>query len=216
MITNIMIQPFATAAHLNVNGQRQRIQHISDMREACDRCHNLRSRCIKPRSSAVCLRCQKLGLSCTHSPPLRLGRPKGKSRNRKRGDRVSSDNMSQSSVDVDDGISEKSTSHPLPRAIASDEVEDETCLSEQPASGRQNKVGQMPQPHPKPQCLDKTLDDLDMAPNQPQETVLPLQEHSPSLQGDNVRGYGQHDAGWMGGIQAQCKSQSPDALKLDL
>lgn len=51
---------------------------VRGKREACDRCHNLKSRCIKPRHSSVCSRCQKLGVSCVYSPPLRVGRPKGK------------------------------------------------------------------------------------------------------------------------------------------
>lgn len=50
----------------------------SGVREACDRCHDLKSRCIKPPNSSVCSRCHRLQLRCTHSPPLRLGRPSNK------------------------------------------------------------------------------------------------------------------------------------------
>lgn len=49
------------------------------MKGACDRCHNLKSRCIKLRNSSACSRCQKQGSSCTYSPPLPVGRPRGKS-----------------------------------------------------------------------------------------------------------------------------------------
>ena len=42
-------------------------------RAACDECHQAKSRCSK--DSGSCKRCIRLQLSCTFSPPLRMGRP---------------------------------------------------------------------------------------------------------------------------------------------
>lgn len=45
-------------------------------RAACDRCHDSKSRCSKDVDSDSCQRCTRLGLPCTHRPPLRMGRPR--------------------------------------------------------------------------------------------------------------------------------------------
>lgn len=47
-------------------------------REACDRCHAMKTRCVRLPQSPVCVRCTRLGFSCHHSPPGRTGRPAGR------------------------------------------------------------------------------------------------------------------------------------------
>ncbi|KAL9038937.1 MAG: hypothetical protein Q9214_005081 [Letrouitia sp. 1 TL-2023] len=46
-------------------------------RIACNRCHELKSRCSRSARQSSCDRCQRIGLPCEYSSPLRLGRPKG-------------------------------------------------------------------------------------------------------------------------------------------
>ncbi|KAJ3499376.1 hypothetical protein NLG97_g369 [Lecanicillium saksenae] len=46
-------------------------------REACDRCHAMKTRCVRSPRSQVCVRCTRLGFSCHYSPPGRTGRPAG-------------------------------------------------------------------------------------------------------------------------------------------
>ncbi|RSL43228.1 hypothetical protein CEP53_011796 [Fusarium sp. AF-6] len=44
---------------------------MTDLRSACDRCHNKKLRCTKIPGSIVCGRCVKAGVSCIFSPPAR-------------------------------------------------------------------------------------------------------------------------------------------------
>ena len=46
-------------------------------RDACDKCHQLKSRCERASGSAGCQRCARLGYQCVYSPALPLGRPQG-------------------------------------------------------------------------------------------------------------------------------------------
>ena len=48
-------------------------------RDACDKCHALKTRCDKPAGSATCQRCERLEVECVSSPALRSGRPQGSS-----------------------------------------------------------------------------------------------------------------------------------------
>ena len=57
------------------NGLSQTSKNVT--REACDRCHTIKSRCSKAPDSVICKRCERFGVSCTYSAPLRRGRPKG-------------------------------------------------------------------------------------------------------------------------------------------
>ncbi|KAH7409929.1 hypothetical protein DE146DRAFT_330536 [Phaeosphaeria sp. MPI-PUGE-AT-0046c] len=45
-------------------------------RDACDRCHEMKSRCNRSAGSASCIRCEKSGGQCHFSEALRAGRPK--------------------------------------------------------------------------------------------------------------------------------------------
>lgn len=45
-------------------------------RQACNRCHTAKLRCIQAPSSQRCHRCIKAGVECVHDPPQRLGRPR--------------------------------------------------------------------------------------------------------------------------------------------
>lgn len=49
-------------------------------REACDRCHKLKTRCERSSGFHACTRCTRLGKSCCYSPPGRTGRPVGSKR----------------------------------------------------------------------------------------------------------------------------------------
>lgn len=51
-------------------------------REACDRCHAMKTRCVRSPRSQVCVRCTRLGFSCHYSPPGRTGRPAGSKQNK--------------------------------------------------------------------------------------------------------------------------------------
>lgn len=44
---------------------------MSDLRQACDRCHNKKLRCTKIPGSLACARCVKAGVTCLFSPPAR-------------------------------------------------------------------------------------------------------------------------------------------------
>lgn len=44
---------------------------MSDLRQACDRCHGKKLRCPKLPGSRVCARCAKAGVPCVFSPPTR-------------------------------------------------------------------------------------------------------------------------------------------------
>ncbi|KAK3351245.1 hypothetical protein B0H65DRAFT_506683 [Neurospora tetraspora] len=46
-------------------------------RDACDRCHTMKTRCQRTPQTRECVRCNRLGISCTYSPPGRTGRPLG-------------------------------------------------------------------------------------------------------------------------------------------
>ncbi|KAI0153143.1 hypothetical protein GGR57DRAFT_467800 [Xylariaceae sp. FL1272] len=46
-------------------------------REACDRCHAMKTRCVRQLNSQTCHRCNRLGIACNYSPPGRTGRPIG-------------------------------------------------------------------------------------------------------------------------------------------
>ena len=54
-------------------------------RAACDKCHDSKTRCLKDVNSDGCQRCIRLGLACTHRPPLRMGRPKENARQKPTG-----------------------------------------------------------------------------------------------------------------------------------
>jgi hypothetical protein len=45
-------------------------------RDACDKCHEMKSRCHKPPGSSSCIRCEKSAWHCHFSEALRSGRPK--------------------------------------------------------------------------------------------------------------------------------------------
>ncbi|OIW29218.1 hypothetical protein CONLIGDRAFT_411250 [Coniochaeta ligniaria NRRL 30616] len=48
------------------------------VRDACDRCHSIKTRCQRVASDRpVCQRCDRLGLPCSYSPPGQTGRPPG-------------------------------------------------------------------------------------------------------------------------------------------
>ncbi|KAF2656308.1 hypothetical protein K491DRAFT_393952 [Lophiostoma macrostomum CBS 122681] len=53
---------------------------MGSSREACDRCHAMKTRCSRAQNSLECVRCIRLGISCTYSPPGRTGRPLGRKR----------------------------------------------------------------------------------------------------------------------------------------
>ncbi|KAF4336132.1 transcription factor ACEII [Fusarium beomiforme] len=44
---------------------------MSDLRQACDRCHSKKLKCTKIPASSVCTRCVKAGVTCLFSPPTR-------------------------------------------------------------------------------------------------------------------------------------------------
>ncbi|RBR10296.1 uncharacterized protein FIESC28_09523 [Fusarium coffeatum] len=44
---------------------------MTDLRQACDRCHSKKLRCTKIPPSSVCARCVKAGVACIFSPPTR-------------------------------------------------------------------------------------------------------------------------------------------------
>lgn len=44
---------------------------MSDLRQACDRCHSKKLKCTKIPASSVCTRCAKAGVTCLFSPPTR-------------------------------------------------------------------------------------------------------------------------------------------------
>ncbi|KAH7179805.1 uncharacterized protein B0J16DRAFT_177605 [Fusarium flagelliforme] len=44
---------------------------MTDLRQACDRCHSKKLRCTKIPASSVCARCVKAGVTCVFSPPTR-------------------------------------------------------------------------------------------------------------------------------------------------
>lgn len=44
---------------------------MTDLRQACDRCHSKKLRCTKIPGSIVCARCVKAGVTCLFSPPTR-------------------------------------------------------------------------------------------------------------------------------------------------
>jgi hypothetical protein len=46
-------------------------------RDACDRCHSIKTRCVRTEYSEICVRCERLGSSCHYSPAGRTGRPLG-------------------------------------------------------------------------------------------------------------------------------------------
>ncbi|KAI9896313.1 hypothetical protein N3K66_008485 [Trichothecium roseum] len=48
---------------------------MSDLRQACDRCHGKKLRCPKLPGSRVCTRCAKAGVPCVFSPPTRPAQP---------------------------------------------------------------------------------------------------------------------------------------------
>ncbi|CEJ79826.1 hypothetical protein VHEMI00043 [[Torrubiella] hemipterigena] len=49
-------------------------------REACDRCHAMKTRCVRASSVHACVRCTRLGFDCHYSPPGKTGRPPGSKR----------------------------------------------------------------------------------------------------------------------------------------
>lgn len=49
-------------------------------RYACDKCHNLKSKCMRTSEDNECKRCARLGLDCVYSAPLPLGRLRGRRR----------------------------------------------------------------------------------------------------------------------------------------
>ncbi|KAF5023729.1 hypothetical protein F66182_4203 [Fusarium sp. NRRL 66182] len=51
---------------------------MSDLRQACDRCHSKKLRCTKIPASLVCTRCVKAGVACIFSPPSRSLRQPGR------------------------------------------------------------------------------------------------------------------------------------------
>lgn len=44
-------------------------------RAACDKCHDIKTRCDREMGSVECKRCFRLGMECSYSAPLRMGRP---------------------------------------------------------------------------------------------------------------------------------------------
>ncbi|KAF5690971.1 transcription factor ACEII [Fusarium circinatum] len=44
---------------------------MSELRQACDRCHSKKLKCTKIPASSVCTRCVKAGVTCLFSPPTR-------------------------------------------------------------------------------------------------------------------------------------------------
>lgn len=59
-------------------GSNGRSQTTATSRDACDKCHALKTRCERIPESSLCQRCNRLQISCTYSPPLQLGRPQGR------------------------------------------------------------------------------------------------------------------------------------------
>ncbi|RHZ64950.1 Zn(II)2Cys6 transcription factor domain-containing protein [Aspergillus thermomutatus] len=47
-------------------------------RDACDRCHSMKTRCVRLQQSGECQRCQRMRVSCEYSPALKVGRPLGR------------------------------------------------------------------------------------------------------------------------------------------
>jgi len=65
---------------LEVHGSSCSLSAMALKRAACDKCHQVKSRCSK--DSGSCRRCKRLGLACTYSPPLPMGRPGNKNANK--------------------------------------------------------------------------------------------------------------------------------------
>ncbi|KAF7182347.1 hypothetical protein CNMCM7691_001827 [Aspergillus felis] len=47
-------------------------------RDACDRCHSMKTRCVRLQQSGECQRCQRMRVPCEYSPALKVGRPLGR------------------------------------------------------------------------------------------------------------------------------------------
>lgn len=76
----IIITTTSTTSHHNhttTTEQTEIYVAMGPSREACDRCHSMKTRCVRAPRSQVCLRCSRLGISCNYSPPGRTGRPLG-------------------------------------------------------------------------------------------------------------------------------------------
>ena len=53
---------------------------MSPLRQACDRCHSIKTRCVKSQRQHNCVRCERLGVQCVYSQPVKTGRPLGSSK----------------------------------------------------------------------------------------------------------------------------------------
>jgi hypothetical protein len=51
------------------------VQEKAAKRDACDRCHALKTRCVTLSNAQSCRRCSRLQLPCNYSPPMKIGRP---------------------------------------------------------------------------------------------------------------------------------------------
>ncbi|EZF34621.1 hypothetical protein H109_07533 [Trichophyton interdigitale MR816] len=63
-------------------------------RNACDKRHNLKSKCMRASEDNECKRCARLGLDYVYSAPLPLGRPRGRRRPKSSSNTAPSDNTS--------------------------------------------------------------------------------------------------------------------------
>ncbi|EGD97308.1 hypothetical protein TESG_04719 [Trichophyton tonsurans CBS 112818] len=63
-------------------------------RNACDKRHNLKSKCMRASEDNECKRCARLGLDYLYSAPLPLGRPRGRRRPKSSSNTAPSDDTS--------------------------------------------------------------------------------------------------------------------------
>lgn len=76
--------PSISTAYMDILGsQPLSISHnMGPSREACDRCHYMKTRCVRAPGSQICVRCTRVGSSCNYSPPRPTGRPLKQSKSR--------------------------------------------------------------------------------------------------------------------------------------
>ncbi|KAM5513923.1 hypothetical protein FOXYSP1_04890 [Fusarium oxysporum f. sp. phaseoli] len=71
--TNNSFPTIARASQLHASDSLcpEQLITMSDLRQACDRCHSKKLKCTKIPASSVCTRCVKAGVTCLFSPPTR-------------------------------------------------------------------------------------------------------------------------------------------------
>lgn len=67
---------------------KKSVARKSPLRAACDKCHSIKTRCGRDADTVECQRCIRLGLKCSYSAPLQMGRPRLYSNTRSRSSSV--------------------------------------------------------------------------------------------------------------------------------